>query len=470
MAFDRRFILTAGLGVTAAAAALAGPRQAQPQTKPTAPTKPAAQKSARREETEPGAANPASGLVPDAGHDQTRALQAAIDSATSRGAPLHLPPGRFRVARIELRPGTRLIGADGATTLEYTGSKAFLTANEAHAVVLADLVLDGSMLYLDPSIGDGLATFTNCRQLTIRNVSVRRGLLNGLSLHASSGRITDCTFEEISQAAIRSLDATGLEILHNRIARCGNNGIQVWRETAGEDGTIVANNRIDAIASKSGGSGENGNGVSVFRAGGVSVTGNRITNCAYSAVRGNAASNILIANNNCAHLGEVALYAEFAFEGAVISGNIVEDAASGIEVTNFNDGGRLAVVQGNLIRKLKRREHEPDDKRGDGIGVEADSIVTGNVIEDAPNAGIVVGWGEFMRNCQVSQNFVRNARHGILVTADPSAGACLVSGNMFSGIKDGAIRLMDHGKPQGADLALKAPAPGRLAITGNMVT
>ncbi len=51
----------------------------------------------------------------------------------------------------------------------------------------------------------------------------------------------------------------------------------------------------------------------------VSVSGNRIQNCAFSAVRGNSAANIQIVGNSCSDLGEVALYSEFAFEGAVIA-------------------------------------------------------------------------------------------------------------------------------------------------------
>lgn len=468
MTLDRRFLLTAGLGMTAsAAAALAGPRKAQAPATPAAAKSPSPKTQAARPAA--AAASSGTGLVPDLPADQSRALQALIDSAAERRVPLVLPPGRFRVGQIVLRSGTRLIGTNGGTILDYIGGPAFLSAANADGLAIADIVIDGASLALDAERSDGLLRLDDCPGLAIRNVAFRNGLINGLSLKGCSGAVTDCTFETFSQAAIRSLDGAGLEILHNRIARCGNNGIQVWRETAGEDGTIIAMNRIDGVESKAGGTGENGNGISVFRAGGVIVSGNRITRCAYSAIRGNSASNILMTGNSCAHLGEVALYAEFAFEGAVISSNIVEDAASGIEVTNFNDGGRLAIVQGNLLRRLRRREKEAVDTRGDGIGVEADCVVTGNVIEDAPNAGIVVGWGQFMRNCQVSQNLVRNARYGILVTSDPGAGACLVATNMFSGIKEGAIRLMDHGVPQGADLALKAPAPGRLTITGNMV-
>ena len=34
-----------------------------------------------------------------------------------------------------------------------------------------------------------------------------------------------------------------------------------------------------------------------------------------------------------------------------MANNIVDGAALGVSVTNFDKGGRLAVVQGNLIRK-----------------------------------------------------------------------------------------------------------------------
>lgn len=105
--------------------------------------------------------------------------------------------------------------------------------------------------------------------------------------------------------------------------------------------------------------------------------------------------------NSCARAGEVALYAEFAFEGAVIANNIVDDAAMGISVTNFNEGGRLAVVQGNLIRNIFFRKDA--DSRGVGIAVEADSVVNGNVIENSPGYGIMIGWGRYRRDVSVQE-------------------------------------------------------------------
>jgi len=222
------------------------------------------------------------------------------------------------------------------------------------------------------------------------------------------------------------------------------------------------------VRADSGGSGQNGNGVNVFRAGGVLVSGNRIADCAFSAVRGNAASDIQIIGNSCSRLGEVAIYAEFGFEGALIANNLVDTAATGITVTNFNDGGRLAVVQGNLVRNLFRREHEPVDKRGHGITVEADTALTGNVVERAPTAGIVIGWQHWMREVVATSNLVRASRVGILVSNDPGAGACLLSNNMVSGATDGAIRAMNgNGDPSGPELT-HGGGDGKLTVVGNL--
>ncbi len=205
---------------------------------------------------------------------------------------------------------------------------------------------------------------------------------------------------------------------------------------------------------------------STFSAGGVSIANCRISDCAYSAIRGNAASNIQMLGNQAYRSGEVALYAEFGFEGAMIANNIVDGAAAGISVTNFNEGGRLAVVQGNMLRNLARREHEPVDKRGEGITVEADAAVSGNVIEGAPTAGIMIGWGRYMRDVVVTGNLVRASRIGIAVSGDPAGGDCLIANNRITGHTAGAIRAMDHAAPVGADL-VSGGAFKKVIVTGN---
>lgn len=408
------------------------------------------------------------GLKPDATLDQTSVLQAAIDTAALRGAPLHLPAGTFRVGTLTLRPGSRLVGEAAATTLEFLGGASCISAEDAPGIAIQDLVIDGAGRPFDSGTSAALVELRRCDGVIVRNVAITRSAASGLALEGCSGRIADCTISHVAETGLRSLDGEGIAITHNTVRDCANNGIQVWRSSPGDDGTTVSSNRIERISAAAGGSGENGNGVNVFRAGGVLVTANRITDCTYSAIRGNAASNIQIVANSCARIGEVALYAEFGFEGALIASNVVERAASGIAVTNYNEGGRLAVVQGNLVRTLTRREHEPVDKRGVGISVEADSVVSGNTIEGAETVGIIVGWGPWMRDCLVSQNLVRGAPVGILVSDDETAGSVLVSGNMISGTRNGAIRAMREGEPIGPDLVNDAGRKGRTTITANI--
>ena len=276
-----------------------------------------------------------------------------------------------------------------------------------------------------------------------------------------------------ADAAIFSLDARGLRIAGNTVRGAGNGGILVWRSAAGDDGTLVVDNRIEDIANKAGGSGQYGNAINVFRADNVIVRGNRIRNAAFSAVRGNAASNLQIVGNTCTGLGEVALYAEFGFEGAVIANNIVDGAALGVSVTNFNQGGRLAVVQGNLIRNLVARRPpgtDPNDLAGIGIGIEADTAVTGNVVENAPHAGIAAGWGPYLRDVAINSNVIRRADYGITVSVAPGAGAAVIADNMISDVRSGAIVGMEWKKPVTGDLAKDGAARyAQLSIGGNRV-
>ncbi len=405
------------------------------------------------------------GLIPDLAGDQSTALQLAIDQAALKGVALQLPPGRFHVAGVTLRDRSRLIGSP-RTVLQGIGRGPILGGDGAHGFRIEKLRIEGT----GTGANGGLVEFKSSRDITLDDVSLVGATRNGVVLVGCSGRIASCQISRAGAAALWSLDATGLEIVGNVITDCADNGILVWRTTAGEDGTLVAQNRIERIGAASGGSGQYGNGINVFRAGGVRVTGNQIADCAYSAVRGNAASNIQIVGNVATRIGEVALYAEFGFEGALIAQNIIEQAAAGISVTNFNEGGRFAVIQGNLVRNLFRREQEAVDKRGEGISVEADAAVSGNTIEGAPTAGVVIGWGRYMRDVNATGNVIRSSRIGIMITRDPTAGSCLVAQNLISGARDGAIRLMDLGRAVGPDLVRDPLRSERLIVTGNVAT
>ena len=215
------------------------------------------------------------------------------------------------------------------------------------------------------------------------------------------------THNTITGAADNALfcnDSRGLVIAANMIAKSGNGGIRVFQSDKRYDGALIADNRIEDTAARAGGSGENGNAINVFRAGDVIVRGNHIRNAAFSAIRGNSASNIQILGNSCTGLDEVAIYSEFGFQGAVVADNVIDGAETGISIANFNEGGRLATVRGNIVRNL--RTQRPGEA-GNGISVEADTVVSGNVIEGAPLAGIAAGWGQYLRNVAITGNVVR---------------------------------------------------------------
>jgi uncharacterized secreted repeat protein (TIGR03808 family) len=274
-----------------------------------------------------------------------------------------------------------------------------------------------------------------------------------------------------ADAGIYSVEAGRLDIVGNRVSDCANGGILVHRWQAAEDRTLVAQNRVERIAARNGGTGQNGNGINIFRAVNVIVSNNHVSDCAFSAIRANSASNIQIAGNNCSRSGETAIYAEFAFEGALISANVVDGAANGISVVNFNEGGRMATVSGNLVRNLSTKGPYPADPPGFGVGisVEADTAVTGNVVENAPLYGIKVGWGEFMRNVVATGNVIRKARIGIAVSVVEGTGSAVISDNVIEA-EDGAVvgyRWVDRAT---GDLAnVGAEAFPRLTVARNQV-
>lgn len=408
------------------------------------------------------------GVRPNSPDDQSRALQKAIDRTAAANAALLLPPGAYRCADLTLPPGAMLAGVRGATTLVLSRGPALLTASNADRVSLTGLGFDGNAIKGDAA----LVQLANGNSVHVADCDFLRAGASALALEAVAGNIVQCGFSETGNVALFSRDARGLTLARNAIKGCGNGGIYVWQSEKRADNTIVADNRIEDIAARGGGSGQNGNAVNVFRAGNVIVRGNRIDRAAFSAVRGNAANNMQVHGNVCTSIGEVAIYAEFDFEGAAIVGNTVDGAAIGVAVTNFNRGGRLATVQGNLIRNLVDRRPEgtdPGDSAGVGIGVEADTAVTGNTIENAPLAGIMVGWGRYQRDIAISGNVIRNAGYGITVSVSSGSGDAAITGNLIAGARRGAIVGMDERRVAVADLVAEPARAPAISLSGNRI-
>jgi uncharacterized secreted repeat protein (TIGR03808 family) len=379
MRLDRRDLLSAfaaGSAVSVANAAVAAPRRGQ------------------------DAANFI--LQPGAAEDHSLALQRALDESAKTRTPLVLPAGIYRASNLKLPAGAHVLCTRGATTLALSqGGASLISAVASDNITLSGLIFDGAHKPLPDR--KALVHLENCQSVKIADCAFRTSTGSALVAVGSSGEFIESSFVDTAEVAIHVLDSRGMLIARNRIKAAGNGGIQVWRSQLGDDGTMVIDNAIEQIANRSGGSGQYGNAINVFRAAGVMVRGNRIRDCAFSAVRGNAASNLHIEGNSIRDAREVAIYAEFGFEGALIANNSIAGAAIGISVTNFNQGGRLAVVQGNIIRDLLPKRPAgtaAGDGAGIGIAVEADTTVNGNIIENAPTAGIICGLGDLSARCR----------------------------------------------------------------------
>ena len=85
--------------------------------------------------------------------------------------------------------------------------------------------------------------------------------------------------------------------------------------------------------------------------------------------------------------------------------------------------------------------------------MEADTSVTGNVIENAPSFGIVAGWGKYLRDVAITGNVIRKAFVGIGVSVVSGAGTALVNNNLISETPRGAVVGPDHARPVTPDLS-----------------
>jgi uncharacterized secreted repeat protein (TIGR03808 family) len=380
------------------------------------------------------------GVVPDALGADAKAFNRLLRDASARNMPVFLPPGIYRLSNIDLPANIRISGVPGATKLAYSGEGQFMRAMGGKRVALTDITIDGANRWLADD-QPGLMTFQQVEDLTLERCEILGAQKFAVWAERCGGRIDGNTISGAVASAVYAVESRDFAIRDNVIRDCGDGGILVHRWTKGHDGTIVSGNRISRILAKSGGTGEYGNGVNVFRADGVQIANNYVSDCAFTAIRSNAGSNVQITSNQCLGSGETAIYSEFGFDGAVISNNIIDGAANGILSVNFNEGGRLAVISGNLIRNLKLTAPYEQEDAFFGIGIEAesDASVMGNVIENAPRWGMLIGWGPYLRDVNVTGNVIRNAQVGIAATIVEGAGQASIRQNIFSGIKEAAV-------------------------------
>lgn len=413
------------------------------------------------------------GVIPGLADDQSANFQRLLDLSAQQDVPVFLPGGVYKVGGLTLPLRARLVGVAGSTRLTFTGRGFIARGERADLIHLDGIIFDGLGLPLAEQ-GQGLLTLNTVRDLRLSNCDFVASGLHGLDLTGVGGSVRGCHFSGIADTAIFSKQSQGLSVADNRIEDCGNGGILIHRFTPGDDGSVVVNNRIERVRSVNGGTGQWGNGINVYQANDVMIANNRIADCALSSVRVNAGQNVIVSANHCTGSGETAIYGEFAFQGMTVANNVIDGGTLGVSLANFNEGGRLATVSGNVIRNLSSKLPYTNPgafRPGIGIYAEADTVVSANVIENVPNTGIHVGWGRFCRNVIVSQNIVRSAPFGIAVTVDKDARSVVVTDNVLSDIAETAIAGFDHEKPAtGELLGGKASPLDHLTLSGNRLT
>lgn len=418
----------------------------------------------------PGALDAASMGVKPGDAEQSRGLQKAIDRAAREGRPLALGPGLYRAANLSLPDGTILVGAPELTRIELAGPGPLIVAQGARRISLSGLALDGANAPAGQEVG--VLQAEDVLALALDEVAVTGAGGSAIALTRTGGAVRRCRIEGARHAGLFAMDGRGLTVADCVVRNCRNNGVVIRRTEKGDDGSVVSRNRIEDIGAADGGLGWNGNAVNVSKAGGVMATDNAIRRAAFSALRFHEADDAVISDNLCFASGETGIYAEYGFSGAVISSNLVDGAANGISVVNFNEGGRLATVSGNIVRNLFRRKllDEPGEGYGSGIGVEADTAVTGNVVENAPDVGILAGWGPYLRDVTVTGNVVRGCGVGIGVSVVEGVGSASIVGNTISGSRKGAVIGYRWHDSATADLAVAGAGsrPG-LVVSQNAV-
>ena len=401
--------------------------------------------------------------------DQSAKLQAALNAAAEDGRMLLLPGAGFDVSKLEFPSGLHVLGIRGHTILTTPGDARLGHMASANGITIEGVVFQANAPETAAGV-NGLIEIEDSSSVTFRGCGFYNAAGNGIAASKSEINVDDCDFEGFEAAAIHSQNGGGLLIRGNRIRKCGNAGIRIWRDAAGRDGSIISGNRISGVDWRDGGNGQNGNGVSIYQADEVIVSDNHIADCAFSAVRVNAGKDCQIRGNICLNSGEVAIFSEFGFSGSVVADNTIDGAATGISITNLDSGGHLATCTGNIVRNITPNSKTNPDTRPVGIYAEADTVVANNVVDAVPGAGIVAGYGPYVRNVVVTGNVVTGSMIGIGVSVvqEKSPGPVRVSGNIVSGAQQGIVG-MEWEKIVSGDLTKDAGRYPNVTVENNTI-
>jgi uncharacterized secreted repeat protein (TIGR03808 family) len=382
----------------------------------------------------------------------------------------------------------------GQTILQSVDGSPILEIKNAVDVSISGIVFDSKNITPDGKTGgaggtsDEAAKFQvfafQCANVLIENCIFRNVKTSGLGLDACTGRIIGNQFYEIDQAAILAgrfsgeYKLRGLEISGNHIHNIGNNGIVIEHAaaTSEDDSSIVSNNRIDGVRSQNG-NGQHGNGIYVFASDNVIVSNNHVSNTDYSGIRNTSSKQVIINSNMISRSSEVAIFVEYAFESALVDGNIVDRSFRGIELSG-GEGilGFNGICSNNIVRNTNRVTVNVGAGKHIGINVTAiNTIAIGNIVETVgenefgPGIGILFqDWSDSHLHA-VRDNMIKDAHFGIGVILSDGAKLISAMGNTIAGAKSNVQLFDGNFAVMGSDLMIENTQPDLLKLTDNVI-
>ncbi len=389
-------------------------------------------------------------------------LQTVFDLARTQGLPVFLQPGVYANGPLTVLSSNgsgkplQVEAVPGTATIRFTGGGTPLRIEGVTPVKFEGVKFDGQNIAL-PDYFTSRPAFIAIKSTTdvyFEDCQIVNSPGIAIYAYQAQTRIQGCYVGSHSIGLFS--DDSRVFVRRNSFAALTNNGVVIWRNTIGGDSSEIVGNTINGVDTVSGGTGQNGNGVLVFQASGVTIADNRIFNTKYSGVRCNGGGQAVIEGNSIWNARETGVFIEapgagIDLHGAIVSNNHIDTTATGVAVANsglYSDGlAHSVVIEGNRISNLSLTTisdpgYYPPQVGGVGVTVETDCVVSGNLIDQAQAIGIQVGTNNATKDICVTGNLVRSSVIGIGVSylaIGGSVGEVVVSGNIVRGATNGAI-------------------------------
>lgn len=256
------------------------------------------------------------GVLGDGIHDDSPAINRAIESASARGGIVQLGTGTFRIesSPVLLSSGVSLRGIGRETLLlglgggdRVVGSVSATPLEPIHGASVVDLRIDGNKSSEhEPSAKAGINLWA-ANDCAVTGVWVENASQTGIYLAGSRNSVTDCRVSDIGVSG-------GI----------GESGIVF--DTDGYNvpaGSVASGNTVTNVRE---------HGVKVYSGGdGSSITGNSITGAGDRAIYVQGAASCIIAENTIDGAGTTGILvggASAPADGCVVSANVVRNSAS----------------------------------------------------------------------------------------------------------------------------------------------